>query len=704
MIIASKNEKELGSDSSEIVLTNGEFPRRTTFFGFSRVTLVMACGDALLSLQRRQISRNTMYWLKFLLISAIAQERVLSQMIGAQVKITDQPFPVSNAQQLNQVVWTMLGTSTKETIYCVSEAPVSQLRFVCIDCVEKNITDMVNVLNSAQDVTRSAGFPTVTLRSIAVNTNWTGATIICQAALNGGTIDSAPATVDVRYLRQPHVVDASGQGPVLIANQGYRFFVECVRGSDGLCQPSGRRKTLRCAVQAHPDATQFRWLKNGSPSGNGAEITIGTESIGQSIQCQANNGLYQDGDMPMSQVVQIDPYSSAHLVQDNFAQLQASSPFLAGNRIEMNQQVNMGCQVEGNPRPVVFWRLRKSNGEVVDAACPQGFEGQYQEVASDANRGQNIVRLTALCSLRISNYSLSGQYWCAACSYVSQGQPECSPSLESPGSSTLSVQVIGAPMTSDAPAGIEQNVRGNDAVVTVHYCAEPMPRPPREVVFSVDQNDLQVGQVWDNFRFESAIQNNTVPNCYLARLQISPVREEDQYRQITLKLQNQFGTKQIPVSLDALLGGDNAVGVRLSGVWVAVFVVIGTVLFLMCVVVLCIRRSMLCFNRVKEHSDYSEPKAKANLNTREHLYDASADAPRLFNQPVEGTAYDLAVREAYCESRMSTKRAPLFHEGVNYAELQLRASGTGPLVSSASSFSSSSTSSAPQTASVQSVV
>lgn len=70
---------------------------------------------------------------------------------------------------------------------------------------------------------------------------------MCQAALNGGlcptghpniqkksglltstdgndlgTVDSQPATVDVRYLRQPHVVDASGQGPVLIASQGYR--------------------------------------------------------------------------------------------------------------------------------------------------------------------------------------------------------------------------------------------------------------------------------------------------------------------------------------------------------------------------------------------------------------------------------------------------------------------------------------------------
>lgn len=43
-------------------------------------------------------------------------------------------------------------------------------------------------------------------------------------------------------------------------------------------------------------------------SGNGAEITIGTEMIGQSIQCSANNGLFSDGEMPASQAIQIDPY------------------------------------------------------------------------------------------------------------------------------------------------------------------------------------------------------------------------------------------------------------------------------------------------------------------------------------------------------------------------------------------------------------
>lgn len=43
-------------------------------------------------------------------------------------------------------------------------------------------------------------------------------------------------------------------------------------------------------------------------SGTGAEITIGTEMIGQSIQCQANNGLHDESNMPLSQAVQIDPY------------------------------------------------------------------------------------------------------------------------------------------------------------------------------------------------------------------------------------------------------------------------------------------------------------------------------------------------------------------------------------------------------------
>lgn len=48
-------------------------------------------------------------------------------------------------------------------------------------------------------------------------------------------------------------------------------------------------------------------------SGNGADITIGTEMIGQSIQCSANNGLFSDGEMPISQAVQIDPYSKLYM-------------------------------------------------------------------------------------------------------------------------------------------------------------------------------------------------------------------------------------------------------------------------------------------------------------------------------------------------------------------------------------------------------
>lgn len=78
---------------------------------------------------------------------------------GAQVKITETPFGVTSAQQINKIVWTMLGTTTKDSIYCVSEAPVSQLRFKCTDCLEKNITDINSVLDFAQDLTQNAGFP-----------------------------------------------------------------------------------------------------------------------------------------------------------------------------------------------------------------------------------------------------------------------------------------------------------------------------------------------------------------------------------------------------------------------------------------------------------------------------------------------------------------------------------------------------------------
>ncbi|VDN02838.1 unnamed protein product [Thelazia callipaeda] len=582
-----------------------------------------------------------------------------AQGSGIQVKISDMPFPVSNAQQLNQIVWTMLGTATKETIYCVSEAPVSQLRFVCADCYQKNITDMVNVLSSAQDLTRSAGFPTVALRGIPVNTNWTGATIMCQAVLNGGTIDSAPAIVDVRYLKQPHVVDTSGQGPVLIASQGYRFYVECIRTSDGLCQQSGRRKTLRCAVQSHPPATVFRWLKNGVViSGNGADITIGTEMIGQSIQCSANNGLFSDNEMPTSQAVQIDPYTSARLVQDNFQTMQNAAPFQAGNRIDMNQQINLGCQVEGNPRPVVFWKLRKSNGQVVDAACPQGFEGQYQEVPLDQRSPSGLItniRLNAICSLRIANYTFSGQYWCAACSFVSQGAPECSPSLDSPGSTYLNLQVQGPPTQSDNPASIQKLHNSNSVIVTVHYCAEPPPKLPRDVVFSVDQNELQIGQTWQNFRFEGTTENNTVPNCHLAKLLIASVSDSDTNRQVVLKVQNTYGSKHILVPLGTLFGGQSSNTASFPSWLMALLIIIVFASLLSLIVIFCIKKNLFCFRRVKPIGNSMDDKKK-KTNMREiyresgprSLYQASG-------QPAECPLdYESAVQAAYCDSRMSS--------------------------------------------------
>ncbi|KAI1731964.1 ImmunoGlobulin-like Cell adhesion Molecule family [Ditylenchus destructor] len=547
----------------------------------------------------------------------VVHGQLLPSPAGAQVKISSQPFPVANAQHLSQIVWTMLGRTAKETIYCVSEAPVSQLRFLCVDCLQKNITDMINFLNSAQDLTRSAGFPTVTLPNVEANPAWTGATIICQAAVGGGTIDSPPSTVDVRYLRGVHVVDANAQGPVLIANQGYRFYVECIKGPDGICQAGGRRKTIHCAVQAHPPPNTFLWLKNGGAiSGNTPELSIGTEMIGQSIQCSANNGLYTENDMPTSQAISIDPYTAARLISDNFAQLQNSQPFVAGNRVDINQRVGMACTVEGNPRPVVFWKLRRMNGQVVDAPCPQGLNGQYREVVASAlAKSQNVIQLVSQCDLQISNYSYSGQYWCSACSYVSQGYPECSPSLDVAPDRVLNIQVQGPPMESEVETTVEQYETTGTAIVLVHYCADPMPKPPREVTFSIDGNDMQVGQTWQNFYFEGTTQNNTVANCYFARLRISPIQDDDQSRQIVLKVQNQYGTRQIPVRLADLLGVSNS---ELSGVptWLIVlFAVVAAGLILVVIVIICMRWQLFCFDQMKDtQAQYSSDKLKTGVH------------------------------------------------------------------------------------------
>jgi hypothetical protein len=179
--------------------------------------------------------------------------------------------------------------------------------------------------------------------------------------------------------------------------------------------------------------------------------------------------------------------------------------------------------------------------------------------------------------LHVANYSFSGQYWCSACSYVSQGFPECSPGIDAPGERLLTLQVQGfeknyfkknkcfnylrAPQMSDVEPSVEQPEDRSSAIVLVHFCAEPSPRPPREVkikmknfkiffqlVFTIDGNDIQLGQQWQHFIFENFIQNNTVPNCFVARLKIAPVREDDQGRQIILRVQNQFGTKQFVIN------------------------------------------------------------------------------------------------------------------------------------------------------------
>lgn len=152
-------------------------------------------------------------------------------------------------------------------------------------------------------------FQAISLKNIDVNPNWSGATITCDASINEGHISSEPVQINVQYLRNVHVTDANNQSPIRIPNSGNVFYVECVRGRDGSCQQTGRRKTLHCSVQANPPPTSYRWQKNGEiTSGNGASITIGTEMIGKSIQCSANNGLYNQDDPPTSQAVSIEPY------------------------------------------------------------------------------------------------------------------------------------------------------------------------------------------------------------------------------------------------------------------------------------------------------------------------------------------------------------------------------------------------------------
>lgn len=98
-------------------------------------------------------------------------------------------------------------------------------------------------------------------------------------------------------------------------------------------------------------------------------------------------------------------------------------------------------------------------------------------------------------------------------------------------------------MEAETSASVDQNTSPDMAIVSVPYCAEPAPRPPREITFEIDNNAIQVGQTWQNFQFINIMQNNSMPSCHIARLKVSPVYESDQSRQIILKLQNDHGPK-----------------------------------------------------------------------------------------------------------------------------------------------------------------
>uniref|UniRef100_A0A0N5A6Q3 Ig-like domain-containing protein n=1 Tax=Parastrongyloides trichosuri TaxID=131310 RepID=A0A0N5A6Q3_PARTI len=522
----------------------------------------------------------------FLLIIFLS-ESIEGNITSPHIKISNLPFMVTNIDELNNIEWTMISTTAIETVYCVSENPVEKLRFVCLDCEEKNVTDILYILSSARDLTKKSGYPTIVLENVPANANWTGVTIICQGTLNHETIISAPTTVNVKYIRQPQVVDANGNGPILVSNIGHRFYVECIQGPDGQCKKFlGQRKTLKCSVHAYPLPTVYKWFRNGIEiQENNAEITIGVEMVKQSIQCAANNGLYSINNIPKSQAITIDPYTPAKVVQDNFDSIKQSLPLHSGNLIHMNQVINLRCEVKGNPKPIVYWKQKKINGEVVNAPCPQGVYGDYKKISEDSN---NIIKLSSACNLNVSSYSFSGQYWCSACSYVSDGSPECSDEF---GNNILTIQVQGPPMTSDIPHSLEKSDDNGNMIVTVNYCSDPKPLLPRKVIFSIDHNNLHVGQTWKNFKFNGTTENNVKQSCYAAKLEIFNIRSIDKMRQIKLIVQNTYGKIEIPVSLEKLLEATNNFGEGLFD-WGIVFMILFLLCFLASFIPFC------CYGRV----------------------------------------------------------------------------------------------------------
>uniref|UniRef100_A0A0N5CCK2 Ig-like domain-containing protein n=1 Tax=Strongyloides papillosus TaxID=174720 RepID=A0A0N5CCK2_STREA len=544
-----------------------------------------------------------------------------------KIKISNQPFMASNIMQLKVIEWTMLGRTASQTIYCVSENPMTELRFTCPECVEKNYSDITNVLKTAEDLTKMSGFPTIALQNVPAKANWTGINILCQGRASNKTFNSLPAKVIVKYIRQPYIVDGNNMKPDLTSKQGYRFYVDCLKSENGKCQEfSSRKNILKCVVEAYPKPTVYKWYKNGiEMSERSSIIEFNVDMIGESIQCAANNDLHRENNMLESQAVQIFPLISPKVVEDNFKAVRVSRLLQPGNRINMKQSIVLSCNVEGNPKPQISWKHRKLSGEIVNAECLEDNDNNENTMFIN-----NAVRVKSSCLLIASDYSSSGQYWCTGCFNISNNSSKCSSNFNDAPNNYFDMEVQGPPVVLNEKLSTEKINNGKDILIRINYCSNPKPLLSKEVVFDVDQHIVQEGQRWKNIKFVEIKQNEIESICYSANLVIYSEMHFDKNIDIKLIVHNTFGQVNInvPLNFDFDVINNDALSK-----WAKYGIITFSFLFVTILIVIIYIKNRIVKIRNKNYNDSEEEKNdKVEKDNLSFINDQNSSRTNLSNK------------------------------------------------------------------------
>ncbi len=180
------------------------------------------------------------------------------------------------------------------------------MRFACVDCNSTTVNQTLR--QAAVDMSSSANHPAYLLSNLAVSKYMNGRTLICEArfqAQSGQQITiEARVTMDINYFERPVITDSNGNLPLTSSNgqgqsQGKRFYIQ---------RSSGTSKTLNCRADSNPAASSFSWTINGQQIETGQTISVGSERIGYSIQCNARSSIAMYPDGRDSDSVRLDPW------------------------------------------------------------------------------------------------------------------------------------------------------------------------------------------------------------------------------------------------------------------------------------------------------------------------------------------------------------------------------------------------------------